>query len=357
MKILVLCSQAKDTGAVFRAEYIYKYLKKAGADAEYIYPPFKSMPFMLDFILSMFYYFFAVLNRKPDFVIIQKPYPNTVLPALILKAAGSRIIIDIDDLDHGYRKGILGGFIKWLQHWLTKAACLITSHNTELINCILKEHPEYKNRIYRLNQCVDLDLFSPGKAGSGEIKAIKNAHKAKKLLFYMANLNVASCLDGILDALARIKDDNVLLLVAGGGPLLSGYKKDAVKKGLLERAFFLGPVARSKMAAYIMAADLCLVYYKEETVNKYRASMKLREYLAMARPVVATGVGEIKDFKKIAYLCRPSPKAFAAEIMKRLKTLDKREKKGYKVIRKYFDWGKETGQFYKFLQKDKFINE
>jgi glycosyltransferase involved in cell wall biosynthesis len=352
MKILVLCSQAKDTGAHFRAEYIYKYLKKAGAEAEYIYPPYKSMPFMLDFIFSMVYYFFAVMNRKPDYVIILKPYPNTVLPALILKAGGARIIIDIDDLDYGYRTGPLSDFIKWLQHYLTKPAALITSHNTALIKQISKEHPELKNRIYRLNQCVDLDIFSPGKAGIREINAIRNSYKGKKLLFYMANLNIASCLESVLDALAHIKDDNVLLLVAGGGPLLQRYRKAAAKRGLMTRAVFLGPVERSRAAEYIMAADLCLVYYNEEPVNRYRASMKLREYLAMSRPVVATGVGEIKDFKKILYLCRPTPKAFAAEIIKHLKNLDKREKKGYKVIRKNYEWGKETRKFLKFLQKD-----
>jgi hypothetical protein len=133
MKILVLCSQSKDSGANLRAEYIWKYLKKSGADAEYIRPPFISLPLMLDFIMSMFFYFFALMNRKPDVVIIVKPYPNTVLPALMLKFAGAKIIIDIDDLDHGYRTGLLADFIKRLQAKLVNAADYITSHNEELI--------------------------------------------------------------------------------------------------------------------------------------------------------------------------------------------------------------------------------
>jgi hypothetical protein len=51
------------------------------------------------------------------------------------------------------------------------------------------------------------------------------------------------------------------------------------------------------------------------------------------------------------------PGAFAAEIVKRLKTLDKRAEKGYKVIRENYDWGKESGKFYKFLQKDDYKHE
>jgi glycosyltransferase involved in cell wall biosynthesis len=350
MKILVLCSQAKNTGAVFRAEYIYKYLKKAGAEAEYIYPPFDSMPFMLDLFLSVFYYFFAVLNRKPDAVIIQKPYPNTVLPALMLKSAGAKIVIDIDDLDHGYRKGLLAGFIKWLQYRLVKTADMITSHNDALMKLIEKDHPEHKGRVYRLNQCVDFDIFSAAKVKKTAVKTIRKTHEGRKLLFYMANLNIASCLENILEALTCLKDKSPLLLVAGGGPLLGKYKKAAADRGVSGSVVFLGPLERKTAAEYIMAADLCLVYYKEEPVNRYRASMKLREYLAMGRPVVATGVGEIKDFKKVAYLCKPTAGAFALEMEKRLKRLDKREKKGYKLIKSCYDWGKEILRFYKFLK-------
>lgn len=354
MKILVLCSQAKDTGAVFRAEYIYKYLKQAGAEAEYIYPPFKSMPFMLDFILSLFYYFFAVMNRKPDIVMILKPYPNTVLPALMLKAAGAGIIIDIDDLDYGYRRGILGNLIKNIQHGMTRTAALITSHNALLIKEIEQSHPERKGKVYRLNQCVDFSIFSGNKVSKSDIGGIKKAYNGKKLLFYMANLNIASCLDSILEAMARIKDGNVNLLVAGGGPLLGKFRRSAVQMGLSKRVVFLGAIPRQKAAAYIMASDLCLVYYNNEIVNRYRASMKLREYLAMARPVVATAVGEIKDFRGFAYLCGPSPKAFADEIQKRLKALDKREKKGYKLIREKYDWRVEIRKFHNFIQKENF---
>jgi glycosyltransferase involved in cell wall biosynthesis len=351
MKILVLCSQAKGTGAIFRAEYIWKYLKKAGADAEYIRPPLGTMPFMFDFFLSMFYYFFALMNRKPDTVIIIKPYPNTVLPALMLKSAGAKIIIDIDDLDYAYRKSVLSGLINRMQARMIETADLLTSHNDELIRAIKREHPEFKDRIYRLNQCVDLELFSIKSVDRRSVKDIRAEFSGKRMLFYMANLNIASHLDEILSAIAVLKKEEIILVIAGGGPLLSRYKRAARSAGVMEKTVFLGPVDREKAVNYMAASDLCLVYYNEAPVNKYRASMKLREYLALSKNVVADGVGEIKNFRDVIYMSRPTVLAYAAEIKKRLKTLDKRAKKGYKLIRNEYNWGVEAGKFYKFLRE------
>ena len=204
MKILVLCSQSKNSGANFRAEYIWKYFNKAGASADYVRPPFDSMPMMLDFLFSMFYYFFTLMNRNPEVVFIVKPYPNTVLPALMLRSRGARLVIDVDDLDHGYRKNLLSGIIKWMQFHLINTAYFLTSHNDELIKLIKKEHPLFVNRIYKLKQCVDLELFSPKRSDASKVRAIRDEFKGRKVLFYMAHLNIASCLDDIIDDHAAV---------------------------------------------------------------------------------------------------------------------------------------------------------
>ncbi len=350
MKILVLCSQAKNTGAKLRAEYIFRYLKKAGADADYILPPLNSMPFMFDFLLTIFYYFFKLMNRRPDIVYILKPYPNTVLPALMLKPRGAKLIIDIDDLDHGYRSGAVSHLIKWMQQKLTKAADLITSHNDELIKLIKKEHPAYRDKIYKLKQCVDLEIFSSRAVDKVKVKYIKKEYSGKIILFYMAHLNIASCLDEIIDAVSRLKRKNTVLLVAGGGPMYGNYKRLAERKAK-SMVVFLGPMPQHQAVNYIAASDLCLVYYRNSLVNKYRASMKIREYLALSKNIVADSVGEIKNFRKLVYLSAPAVGAYAAEIEKRTKTLDNRAKKGYKFIQKEYNWDREIRLFYVFLKK------
>jgi len=346
MKILILSSQAKNAGSTLRAFYIYKFLKKAGAAVDFISPPFNSMAFMMDFFLSFFYYFFKILNRQYKVVIIIKPYPNTVIPCMLLKARGAKIIIDIDDMDHGYRKSIISDIIKFLQTILIPVADMITSHNRELIKLIIKNFPQYKNKIYFLKQSVDLSVF---RHNLKKDKLLIDKYKGKKILFYMANMNIASYFEDILVALSKIMSDYILFAV-GGGPLLSFYKKVAKKLNLEDKVVFLGPCDVKTAAAYLSLADLCLVYYKNLPVNKYRASMKIREYLALNKPVIANNVGEIKDFKDYIYMSGTSLASFTAEIRKRIKYLDKKHKKGYKFIYVNYNWEKEAKKFYKFIK-------
>ncbi len=345
MKILILSSQAKNTGSALRAFYIYKFLKKAGAQAYFIEPPFKSMDFMIDFFLSFFYYFFKIFNKKYDLVIIVKPYPNTVIPCMLLKAKGTKIIIDIDDMDHGYRKSIISGFIKFLQKILIPVADMLTSHNKELIKLIIKNFPQYKEKIYYLKQCVDLTVFKPYLRRN---KLLQDKYTGKKILFYMANMNIASYFEDILVAISKIKLPYVLFAV-GGGPLFSYYLDIVKKLNLKERVIFLGPCDLKTTAEYLSIADICLVYYRDLPVNKYRASMKLREYLALNKPVVANNVGEIKDFKDYIYMSGSTLSSFTFEIKKRIKYLDKRQKKGYKFIYGNYNWDKEAKKFYRFI--------
>ncbi|HDQ26334.1 MAG TPA: glycosyltransferase [bacterium] len=342
MRALVLSSQAKNTGSTLRAEYIHKYLNRAGIKADYISPPFNSMVFMADFFLSLFYYFFRVLNKRYDAVFIVKPYPNTVLPALLLKFRGAPIIIDVDDLDYGYRGGVLSVIIEKMQAYFTGFADWLTSHNTELIRLILRRFPRFKGKVLRLNQCVDTEIFRPSKKVSGAAGKLKKMVKGKRVLFYMAHLNIAGYLGEILESARAAAAEGWVLVVAGGGPLLNRYKKEAFKQGLEDFVFFTGPLAPREAAGYAAASDICLVYYSGRYVNRFRASMKLREYLAMNKPVVANSMGEIREFKKIAYVSGASKKSFTAEIRRRIKNLDKRHEKGYKFIKANFDWRREA---------------
>ncbi|MEI7542370.1 MAG: glycosyltransferase [bacterium] len=348
MSILVLSSQASNTGSTLRAEYIYKYLKKLDKKTQYIKPIFKSMPFMLDFIFSFIYNFFKLMNNHYDYVIIVKPYPNTVIPALMLKNRGAKIIIDIDDMDYGYRKGFLSKIVRWSQNKMINFANVLTTHNVKLQQLIVSEHPEYENNIYLLKQCVDMEIFNTKNINKEKVKVIRSSFENKKLLLYMAHLNIASYLEDILESFKAVHDSAVLL-VAGGGPLLHHYVSIVKQLGLTKRVIFLGQLKQEVLAEYIGAAELCLVYYKNIPVNSYRASMKLREYLAMGKNVVANAVGELKDFKKYVILSSSDKRNFSSKINKHLNLKDKTNKKGHIFIAATYDWEKEIKAFYKFI--------
>ena len=111
MKIAVLSSLAQETGCWLRTQYIANSLRNAGrgdVEVETIKPLKKNMPFMFDMVLSIPINFTKVLFNKSDVFVAVKPFPNVTIPLVAKKIIDNKkIIVDIDDLDSGYRKGLL----------------------------------------------------------------------------------------------------------------------------------------------------------------------------------------------------------------------------------------------------------
>jgi len=122
--------------------------------------------------------------------------------------------------------------------------------------------------------------------------------------------------------------------------MLNYYKRSAAKLGLADKVIFTGQLTQQEIVPYIIAADLCLVYYKNEPVNLHRASMKLREYLALGAEVAANSVGEIKDFKGYVHLSGVSVSAYSHMINICLKKMNKSGLKGKAYIYGNYDWNK-----------------
>ena len=85
-------------------------------------------------------------------------------------------------------------------------------------------------------------------------------------------------------------------------------------------------------------ADFCLVYYKDLQVNRYRTSMKIRECLAMAKTVVANGVGDLAEFGRFVVRSGEGPESFAKAIVEAVKRGPKKNTMGRAYVEKNYDW-------------------
>jgi glycosyltransferase involved in cell wall biosynthesis len=73
------------------------------------------------------------------------------------------------------------------------------------------------------------------------------------------------------------------LMLVGSGTLEEPLKKLAQDLGIAERILWPGAVPHDEVRGYIAAMDICIVPHS----NEYRSPIKLFEYMALARPVVA----------------------------------------------------------------------
>lgn len=355
MKILLVTSTPKEGGSSLRAWYIAKYLRKEGNEVSLI-KPIRTFPFLLDYAISLPLYSMKSIPKNYDVAMAIKPYPNAAIPIFLNKLGHSKAVIDIDDLDYGYRKKNMSFIIRAIQSPFPKRCDLVTYHNDYLYKHISKNFKVSDEKMYKLDQGVDLDIFNPLASFDRETIEKLQANMNLKdgyLVVYTANLNIACDLDCILDAIKSVISRNpaIKLLVVGGGPLLKYYKNMAVNMNLRNNVFFTGYVKVQDVPKYINIANMCIVYYRDKRVNYYRSSMKLREYLAMGKKVVCNDVGDLKLFEDYTYQTSSNLEDFAQTIADVVEQEpDKRVKAGQRFIENNYSWDAIGQEFNRKLE-------
>jgi len=84
------------------------------------------------------------------------------------------------------------------------------------------------------------------------------------------------------------------LLIVGDGPQRGRLAQVAAEEGVDTLTIFTGMIAHEEMAAHIAAMDIAVAPY-DETPDFYFSPLKLFEYMAAGRPVIAAGIGQIED--------------------------------------------------------------
>jgi glycosyltransferase involved in cell wall biosynthesis len=326
MKIIVLSSLPRDTGCWLRAFYLARSL---GAHAQVkLLPPFPfGLPFMLDIVFTFIFNLITVLFSRADYYIGVKPFPNVTVPLLIIKCLRKKkIVVDIDDVDHLYFTGIPSRVIWLSQRFMPRFFDMVTTHNSLLEEYIICNFRVKRQNMYRLEQGVDTSIFAPC-----------TEKTETDGLAYVAHLNKAADLEPILKAVGIVQQKrDVTFTVIGGGPHEQYFKNLAAASGA--KARFTGLLPNHMAAQKIARADICLVYYEQKEVNRYRCSMKLRECLAMGKKIVCNDFGDLKNFEKYTYQSSTSVHDFAQKILEVMCAHDGRELLGQQLIKKHANW-------------------
>jgi len=346
MNILVLPAQAYHV----RSKYLARGLNNLGHKTTYM-KALKPLPYNLDIILSLPHYFLKTLVNSYTLAIGAKPYPNVVLPLLLKKLFGTIIIMDVDDLDYGYKKGILSSLLKNFQKLFLKYFDLIIYHNENIKNLLTESFRINPDKTYRLDQGVDLEIFQ---CGDDLVKQnrLDNHPPKEKVIAYTAHLNSAADLTPILKAFKLViqKMPKVKLMVIGGGQRQGEFENLVAKLDLQDNVFFTDTLPPQDVAKHLCTADLALVYYEDREVNYYRASVKIREYLALGLPVVCNDICDLAIFRDYTYQTNFDLSLYSDKIIEVLRTKgDGREKQSRQFIVNNFNWKTITATFLEFL--------
>ena len=191
--------------------------------------------------------------------------------------------------------------VQWVAK-IFKKKTLKDSNGVIVINEKLKDyaiemgsHPE---QTYLVRAGVDLERFNPHIDRSRVRKQYK-IEENDFVLFFMGWLYHFSGLKEVALGLAKIKkkEFSLKLLIVGEGDLYAELKKIRRKYSLQDRIILTGWQPYEKIPELLRASDLCLLPAHDNEVMHNIVPIKIYEYMAAGKPVLATRLpGVMKEF-------------------------------------------------------------
>lgn len=171
-------------------------------------------------------------------------------------------------------------YVRWMEKWVSKAD-LVTTHNSFL-------QRRFGGII--IPNGKDIDLFNPDRYSPEESRAAYGLSDYRVLMFPGAPRPYKGVED-LLAAMDSLDEPDLKLVVVGGSPY------DNYDRTLLARwpqhIIHLGKQPHSDMPKIIAAAHVVVVPQRQTPAAQAQFPLKLTDGMAMAKPILATRVGDI----------------------------------------------------------------
>jgi glycosyltransferase involved in cell wall biosynthesis len=150
------------------------------------------------------------------------------------------------------------------------------------------------DRIRVVSLGVDNRFFQ--RHDQNEMRAVLGIRPETTVLLYVGVLDRAHDIAPVLCAFKDARLPSVELHIVGDGPLADEYR--ALGAGNSGNVVFHGRVPYERVPGFIAAADLCLAPYSPSAFPAGEvaySTLKIPEYMSVARPVVSVPSGRIRD--------------------------------------------------------------
>jgi len=259
-----------------------------------------------------------------DVVHFQKCFYYAALPSLIAGLIkGRHLHYDWDDWEikiYYYSRGqnhLVGMFLHLLERMIPFLVDTVSvSSNRLRKECLRYGVPS--RRIFEAHVGADLERFNPGNKGN---------HIRQRfgidgpLVMYVGQLHGGQYVELFIDAAKQLsqKINSINFIIAGIGSRLEELKRYSASLGMNGRLIFTGYVPHDDVPFYLAAADICVACFEKNDITECKSPLKIVEYLASGRPIVASKVGEVEDMVKDAgILTEPGSASSLASGIERL---------------------------------------
>ena len=144
---------------------------------------------------------------------------------------------------------------------------------------------------------ADTDLTPDAVAGPG-LERRRALGLADKIVFgFVGFVRPWHGLDRVIDACAELADARLHLLVVGDGPARADLEAQAARLGVRDQVTFVGLRPHDEIPAYLGSFDVAL----QPAVTDYASPLKLIEYMATGRAIIAPDAPNIRELVQHAH--------------------------------------------------------
>ncbi|RJS76371.1 glycosyltransferase [Methanophagales archaeon] len=234
-----------------------------------------------------------------------------------------------------------------------KNADKVISINEGLRECTIQMGKRgRKKRVTRAD--VELESFNP--ADRDAIRRKHGINEEDAVLFFMGWLYSFSGLKEVAMELAGAseKHRSIKLLTLGKGDPWDTLQDIKRESGLDSRIITVGWQPYKEMPKYIVASDISLLPAYKNEVMKNIVPIKMYEYMAAGKPVIATSLpGIMKEFgndNRVIYVDRPEDVVKKAVELVESGSIEEEGRKAGKFVEKY-SWDNITDEFEGILEE------
>lgn len=261
------------------------------------------------------------LARTRHFDVVHgcNPPDGLLLAALPLRARGAAFVFDHHDLVPELYASRFGG----RRTPLARATLLVERLSFALADVVLAPNESYRRvavergrkppaRVFVVRNAPDLERFRPGEPD------LTLKRGKEHLIAYVGVLGPQDGGDVAIRALEQLatQRSDWHAVFAGDGDGLAGLRRLTSELGLDEHVEFVGWIGDREIQAILSTADVCLSPEPLTPLNQASTMIKVAEYMAMERPVVAFDLPETRytAADAAAYAPTNDEPAFAARI-------------------------------------------
>ncbi len=269
-------------------------IQEAAARQEY---PFETIPMVrYSFSLARKIQDTIKLARWADVIHFQKCFTYVSLPAIIAGyTVGLPVHYDWDDWEYeiyNYRplNTRVGDFINFTERAVPKLVDTISVASSAIGEMAL-DLGIPAERIFEGHVGGNLEKFRPDVDGSN----VRMTHDLDGLVvMYLGQLHGAQYCELFLHAARRILNerDDVTFAVVGTGHRFGELHRISEELQIGHRLIFTGAVDHEVVPEYLAAADVVVACFADTPQVRCKSPLKVCEYLAAGKPIVASEVGE-----------------------------------------------------------------